>query len=199
MKDYLKITLAALLTAFAVNFFFIHDGLAPGGITGLALVTSSIIGIGVETMSLMISIPMLIIAVWLLGSSFGIKTLYITILTPLFIKVVPKIWITESIVNIHPLFELLISAVLAGILIGSGIAIALNADCATGGTDVIALIIHHLLKGVKVSTLIFILDGLIIISSGLITKNLWISVFSFVSLLVIIQTIKRLTNPSNVN
>lgn len=195
MKDYLKITLSAIVTAIAVKFFFIHNGLAPGGITGLALVLSSFLGISVETMSLMISIPMLIVAVLLLGKNFGIKTLYITVMTPLFMKVVPAYWLTQPLVSISPVLEFLVSGTLAGILIGIGIAIALNADCATGGTDVLALIIQHITKYPKLSNIIFVLDGLIIISSGLVTSNWMISIFSLVSLFVIIQTIKICTNP----
>lgn len=198
MKDYLKITLSAIVTAIAVKFFFIHNGLAPGGITGLALVTSSITNIKVETMSLVISIPMLAIAVFLLGKNFGLKTLYITIMTPLFMKVVPAIWVTKSLVSISPILEYLVSGTIAGILIGIGISIALNAQCATGGTDVLALIIQYFIKNAKLSNIILMLDGLIIISSGIVTSNWMISIFSLVSLLVIIQTIKICTNPRSV-
>ena len=38
IKQYVLITFAAFITAIAVNIFFVHDGLAPGGITGLSLV-----------------------------------------------------------------------------------------------------------------------------------------------------------------
>lgn len=195
MKDYLKITLSAIVTAIAVKFFFIHNGLAPGGITGLALVTSSITGIDVEKMSLIISIPMLLVAVLLLGKSFGIKTLYITIMTPVFMKIIPSYWFTSKLAEINPILELLVSGILAGVLIGTGIAIALKANCATGGTDVLALIIQFFFKGLKLSNIILVLDGLIIIGSGVVTSNWMISIFSLISLLVIIQTIKILTNP----
>ena len=195
IKEYLLITFAAFITAIAVNMFFIHDGLAPGGITGMALVVSSLTKIKVEIMSLVISIPLLILATWKLGKSFGIKTLYITLMTPLFLKIVPQYWLLEGLVKIHPNLELILSGILAGILVGTGIALALKSDCATGGTDVIAILIHQVLKKVEVSNIIFVLDGLIIIASGIIKQNLWISVFSFISLLIIIKTIKTLTNP----
>ncbi len=195
MVDYFKITLSAIVTAIAVKLFFIHNGLAPGGITGLALVTSSFIGISVESMSLAISIPMLIVAVMLLGKSFGAKTLYITILTPLIMKIIPPVWILSSLHSIHPYLELFVSGTLAGILIGVGISIALNANCATGGTDVLALIIKHFLKNIKLSSIILVLDGLIIIGSGIVTSSWMIPLFSLISLVVIVNTIKICTNP----
>lgn len=195
IKEYILITFAAFITAIAVNMFFIHDGLAPGGITGLALVVSNIVNIEVDLMSLVITIPLLLLATYRLGSTFGAKTLYISLMTPFFMRILPQYWLLEGLANINQYLELGISGALAGILIGTGIALALKSDCATGGTDVMALLIHQYLSKVEVSNIIFVLDGLIIVGSGLIKKNLWVSVFSFLSLLVIINTIKILTTP----
>ena len=191
--DYAWITFAAAITAIAVNFFFTSTGLAPGGITGLSLVCSTVIGIPVSTMSLCISIPLLILSTIVLGKSFGIKTLYITLLTPLFMQIIPSLHTTAFLKDIHPILELIIAGTLGGILVGSAIGIALNHACATGGTDVIALLIQHVFKFLKISSILFVLDGFVVIASGVITNNVFISIFSFLSLLVIIQTIAYVT------
>lgn len=193
IKDYVWITIAAALTALAVNFFFSSTGLAPGGITGLSIVCSSIIGIEVSTMSLCISIPLLILSTIVLGKSFGIKTLYITIASPIFMKIFPTIAVTAPLRQIHPILELVAAGALGGILVGAAIGIALNHDCATGGTDVIALLIQHVLKFLKLSIILFLLDGSVVIASGIITNSVFISIFSFLSLMVIIQTINFVT------
>ena len=187
IRDYAWITFAAAITALAVNFFFSSTGLAPGGITGLSIV------IDVSTMSLCISIPLLILSTIVLGKSFGIKTLYITLATPLFMKIIPTIAITQSLADIHPIVELLVAGALGGILVGGAIGIALNHDCATGGTDVIALLIQHVFKFLKLSVILFVLDGSVVVTSGIITNSIFISVFSFLSLLVIIKTISFVT------
>ena len=191
--DYAWITFAAALTAIAVNFFFTSTGLAPGGITGLSLVCSTIINIPVSQMSLCISIPLLILSTIVLGKSFGIKTLYITLVTPLFMQIIPNIHTTVFLRDIHPILELIVAGLLGGLLVGSAIGIALNHACATGGTDVIALLIQHVFKSLKISAILFVLDGFVVIASGVITNNVFISLFSFLSLLVIIQTISYVT------
>lgn len=191
--DYLWITLAAILTAIAVNLFFKSTGLAPGGITGLAIVCASISGIPIEVMSLCISIPLLIIATILLGKSFGIKTLYITFATPFFMSIIPSIHITQTIYEINPILELLICGICGGILVGSAIGIALNHKCATGGTDVIALLIQYVFNHFKLSIILLFLDGSVVIASGVISMNLAISIFSLFSLLIIIKVIGFLT------
>lgn len=193
IKDYFWITVAAAMTALAVNLFFSSTGLAPGGITGLSIVCSSILHIEVSTMSLCISIPLLILSTIVLGKSFGIKTLYITIASPLFMKVIPSVAITAPLQQIHPIVELIVAGALGGLLVGCAIGIALNHDCATGGTDVIALLIQHVFKFLKLSAILFVLDGSVVITSGIITNSIFISVFSFLSLMVIIQTISFVT------
>ena len=82
VKDFLWITLSAIFTAMAVNLCFQSTGLAPGGITGLSIIFSLITHIPVSYMSLAISVPLLILATVLLGKGFGVKTLYITLITP---------------------------------------------------------------------------------------------------------------------
>lgn len=189
IKDYLWIVFASFLTAVAVNGVFIHDGLAPGGLTGLALVVSQVINLEVELINLLISVPILLIATLVLGKAFGIKTLFMVLMTPLIMNVLPKVWLTEGLVVIHPLVELLAGAIIGGLCIGFSIGIALNHGCATGGTDILALLIQKLVPNVKLSNIILILDGIIIILSGFIKQNLFVAIFSFISLYIISKTI----------
>lgn len=108
-------------------------------------------------------------------------------------KILPIVQATRFLYDIYPILELLVAGVLGGLLVGSAIGIALNHACATGGTDVIALLIQHVFKFLKVSVILFFLDGSVVIASGIITQNILISIFSFLSLMVIIQTIRYVT------
>lgn len=194
IKDYAFITLSALLTAFAVNCFFQCTGLAPGGITGLAIIFSLITKIPVSAMTLCISVPLLILATLLLGKSFGIKTLYITLITPICMKLVPMVDLYTSFSSVPQLVIQIIAAVAGGLLVGTAIGIALNHDCATGGTDVIALLIQHFFKFLKLSAILFVLDGSVVIASGFISGDFMIAVLSLFSLFIIINTIKFTTS-----
>lgn len=182
--DIIWITIAAFLPSIAVNFFFIQTGLAPGGITGMALVLSSVTNIDVEIMSLCVSIPLLVLSTIFLGKSFGAKTLYITLTTPLFIGIMPIIPVTDN---------LILAAIVGGVIIGLSVGIAICRNCATGGSDVMAFLIHHFIKVLPIRKLIFIIDGLVIISAGVITKDFKVAIFSLFSLIVIVYTIKFTT------
>ena len=191
--DFAWITLSAVLTAIPVNMMFQHSGLAPGGITGMCIIFSSITHIPVDIMTLCISIPLLVLGALLLGKSFGIKTLYITLMTPLAMRLIPSFAILDFLNSVHPILELFVEAIIGGLLVGTAIGIALNHDCATGGTDLIALLINHFLKMLKVPHIIFCLDATVVVASGLIGGDVMISVFSLFSLYVIMKTISFIT------
>ncbi len=194
MRDYACITVSALLTALAVNCIFQSTGLAPGGITGLAIIFSLITKIPVSYMTLCISIPLLVLGTLLLGKSFGIKTLYITLATPVCMKLVPYVDFSGLLSELPDILVLLLAAVPGGLLVGTAIGIALNHDCATGGTDLIALLIRHFFRFLKLSAILFVLDGSVVIASGVISGNFMIAVFSLLSLFIIIHTIKFVTS-----
>ncbi len=182
--DIIYLTISAFLTALAVRLFFTEYALTPGGITGLAITASTITSISVDLISLCISIPLLIISTLFLGGKFGIKTLYVTIMVPLFLRFIPQIHVTNSIV---------IASILGGLLVGLSIGLAIYRECATGGTDVLAMLIRLLLKKVDLATILFILDMIIVLSSWAISKQFITSVCSAIALFVIMQTIKFTT------
>ncbi|WP_050606504.1 YitT family protein [Clostridium niameyense] len=185
IKDYILITISSILMAIAVNMFFKEHMLAPGGITGLAIISSKFFGFPVEYMTLGISGPLLIMGILFLGKSFGIKTLYITIMGPIFLKLIPQVHITNN---------LFMAALLGGVLVGLAIGIAIVRDCTTGGTDLAAMLINKIIKFIKMPIILFILDGSIVIGSGIISKNYMISIYSLISLFIIINTINLIVN-----
>lgn len=183
-KDYFLITISSLLMAIAVKLFFKEHMLAPGGITGMSIVVNAITGLPVEYVSLGISAPLLIMGMLFLGKSFGIKTLYVTLIAPIFLKAIPQIHITSS---------LLIAGIAGGLLVGSAIGIAILRGCATGGTDLLAMLINKIFTRFKLPTILFVLDGIVVLGSGIISKNYMVSIYSLISLFVIIKTISYTT------
>lgn len=184
LLDYILITFSSLLMALAVMLFFKEHMLAPGGITGMSIVINALTGFPVEFVSLGISVPLLIMSIVFLGKSFGIKTLYITLTAPLFLKIIPQTHVTSN---------LLVAGVIGGLLVGSSIGIAIIRGCATGGTDLLAMMINKAIKKIKMPVILFLLDGIVIIGSGVISKNYMVSLYSLISLLVIIVSISFIT------
>lgn len=182
-KELLILTISALLTAMAVKLFFSEYALTPGGITGFSITLSSILKLPIDIISLCISIPLLIISIFIIGKKFAIKTIFETIMIPICLRIVPTIHIVNNIIG---------AAILGGILVGISIALALYVNATTGGSDTIAILLNKTIKNISVPTLIFIIDILIVLSSYLISYKLATSLYSALSLLVIILVIKFL-------
>ena len=114
-------------------------------------------------------------------------------ITPIFMEIVPVLDIKRICADLPWVAAPLIAAVAGGILVGAAVGIALNHQCATGGTDVIALLIQYVFRFLKVPTILFCLDGSVVVASGIISGNLWIAGFSLLSLFLIMQTIRKIT------
>lgn len=84
--DYVVITIASFVYAVGVTLFLDPNSLAPGGITGVAIILNRLIGLETGTWMMLINIPILLLGVWKFGLRFILSTLYCTVMMSWFIK-----------------------------------------------------------------------------------------------------------------
>ena len=184
--DYLWLTISCFCSALAVNLIFNFTGLAPGGITGMAIILNAISHISVSILNLCISIPLLVLAFIVLGQSFGVKTIFVILFNSVALLLVPKV---DIMIVSNYFVKLLLGAIVGGILVGLAVGIALNHGGATGGTDTIALLVNHFIPKFKIASVLFCIDSVVVILSGIVNKNIWVAIFSMISLLTINRVI----------
>lgn len=80
VMDFIWITIGTLLLTLSLDLFLIPNQIAPGGVSGLAIVLNYIFKWPVGAVTLLINIPLFLISIKVLGSVFGAKTLYSTLL-----------------------------------------------------------------------------------------------------------------------
>lgn len=79
-KLYIGIVLGCLFAAIGLGVFLVPNSIASGGVTGAAMVVNSFIpAIPVGMLSIIMNIPIFILCIIFLGSSFGIKSLFATL------------------------------------------------------------------------------------------------------------------------
>ena len=88
--DYLLLTVGALLTAFAFAAFFVTNDIAPGGVTGIATVLSSVTGLNVGLLSFLINVPLFAIGWRRVGVRFAVRSFISMLLLSLFIDLMPE-------------------------------------------------------------------------------------------------------------
>ena len=162
-KELIIMTLGMLVGAAAVNYFLVPSKIIIGSISGLSIVLAAVfegigISIKVSTVIVIINAILLVLAYVLIGSEFGLKTVYTALilgpLMDLWEKIYPVAnFLTEpgqtSIMN-DPWFDLLCFVLLLSI----SQSILFNINASTGGLDILGKIVNkyfHLYIGTSVS------------------------------------------------
>lgn len=166
IKSILTIIFGAAIYAFGLTYFVVPHHLFEGGATGITLITYYLFNIPISMMNLIINIPLFILA-WKI---FGAKTLYSSLLGTISLS----IWL--AIFEKVPLSfnlegDLVIVALVAGVLLGLGLGIIFNAGGTTGGTDIVARILNKY-TNISVGKLLFALDFLILMLILIIFQDL---------------------------
>ncbi len=158
IKDYIGVTIGVLFMTLSLNMFLTPNDIAPGGINGLAIVLHSGTGWPVGVLTLAFNIPLFVISIFILGTHFGVKTLYATVL----------LGITIDLMSFLPVLthDDLLAGVYGGMLMGVGLGIIFRCNATTGGTDLVAAIIKHYFPHLSMGTMLLILDTIIIVMAG---------------------------------
>lgn len=161
-KNYLYMTTGTLFAAIGINFMAQHH-LAFGGVSGLSIVIEFLTGAPLSVLNLLINIPLFFLGIRFIGKKFLIRSLYSTAMTSLFLDI-------TSIVRSCKI-DLTVSAIFGGILLGIGVGIVAKAGGSTGGTDMLALVLHKI-TNVRLSTYIFCIDsGIILLGTAIFGLN----------------------------
>lgn len=185
-KRYSMLILGCLIVAFAFNLFFLRYNIVCFGISGLSIVFDKY-GVNPSIFIMIANIVLLIIAYFVLGFDSAKNQLVGALIYPVFIEITK--FITDKIDLGNA--EMVVIALLGGVLAGVGYGLIYKSNFSTGGTDVIIEIICKYLK-ISMGTSGLIVNG-IIVAFGKIAFS-WSTVLYaiFVSYLISIFTDKVL-------
>jgi uncharacterized membrane-anchored protein YitT (DUF2179 family) len=139
LKDFVMITIGIFLVAFGLEYFHIPNNIAAGGVSGLAIIINSFLSeIPIGIIILVLNVILFLVAFLTLGGGFGAKTIYASFGLSLIM------WIMETFFNPGIISEdLFINAAVGTFVIGIGMAMVFNYGASTGGTDILAKILHR--------------------------------------------------------
>jgi uncharacterized membrane-anchored protein YitT (DUF2179 family) len=140
--DFLIITGGALVTSAAIFFFMLPSHVAVGSGSALAMVMSEFIPLPVSVLSLCLNIFLLILGFLLIGPSFGAKTVYTSVMIPVFMGVFEQIFPNMQSLTGDPLIDVICYILVVGI----GMAILFLRNASSGGLDIVAKIMNKYLK-----------------------------------------------------
>ncbi len=190
IKDYGIMLVGLILYVLSWNLFLIPAQITGGGISGLAAVIfySTKIPMGITYFA--INVVLIAIALKVLGSNFGVKTVFnMVALTLLF--AVPQDLFPGALIE-----DNFLSAVLGGMMGGVGIGIVFSRGGSTGGTDIIAMMINKY-RNISPGRIILYCDVIIIGSSYFLVHSIDKMVYGFVSMAVVSYTLDSILSGSN--
>lgn len=167
IKSYVIITLGLLCYVLGWCIFLIPNSLVGGGVSGISSIILYAFGVPISVTYFTINVVLLLIALKVLGRSFGVKTVYAIVASTLFFQFVPAFIPQDFIQEIAISNGKLLSAIFGGVMSGLGIGISFSQGGSTGGTDIVALMVakyHNIAPG----RMILYMDLVIIASSLLI-------------------------------
>ena len=153
IKEYIIVALACVVMAFNINYFFVGNKLAEGGVSGLSLIIHYLSNIDVSYLYFALNIPLIILAYIFLGKNFLLKTFFATFVLSVFLKVFASFS--------EPLDDILLAAIFGGAINGIAIGIVFYAGGSTGGMDIVAKIVNKY-TGIPISRILLATDFIVL-------------------------------------
>ena len=141
IKETSILTVAVAIIAAAVYFFLVPSHASVSSISGLGIVLSNFIPLTLSAITMILNVVLLIIGFFTCGREFGVKTVYTSVMLPLFLGVFERIF--SDFGSMRNSQEL---DVLCYILVVSvGLSILFNRNASSGGLDIVAKIMNKYL------------------------------------------------------
>ena len=192
IKDYTIISFGLLLYVLGWQLFLIPAEITGGGVSGISAVVFFATKIPVSLTFLVINVVLVLIAIKILGASFGVKTIYsIAVLTVFFA-------VFQSVLEKPLVDDTFLSAVIGGMTGGIGLGIVFSRGGSTGGTDIFAMIIMKY-RNVSPGKLIMLFDVIIIASSYFVFRSPEKLVYGYVSMWVVSYSLDSFLSGANRN
>ena len=150
IQDMAVITFATFIVAVAVFFFMMPNNLAIASIAGLAVVLQKFIPLSVATISLIFNVGLLIIGFVFVGREFGGKTVYTSVILPIFVGIFEKLFPKYNGLTGDPFLDMICYIFIVSI----GLSLLFNHNASSGGLDIIVKILNkylHIDKGKAMS------------------------------------------------
>ena len=143
--DYIVITIGVILFVMAWQSFLLPNNMIDGGLTGASALLAMVTGISVDIWYFGVNVLLLVLAWFILGQGFGIKTIYAIIVSTALFRLLGDesmswLWSVEG--QVLYVGDGILVPIIGGLLEAVGLALIILRGGSTGGTDILALIVN---------------------------------------------------------
>ncbi|AGX45270.1 YitT family protein [Clostridium saccharobutylicum] len=193
LREYIVITIGIILVALSVEYFFVPNNLAAGGVTGAAIVLNAIIPkLSIGATTFVLNGLLFIVAFMFIDGNFGVKTIYASLGLSLIIWFIEKFLKPVAITN-----DLIIATIFGTLISAVGMAIIFNENASTGGTDILAKILNKFFH-LDIGKSLLVVDFVITFASALVF-GIDIGMYAMLSVILLGITVDRFIEGFNVS
>ena len=160
VEEYVVLTVATLILVVGVYVFKFPNNFSFGGVTGLAVVLGAVLPTSPGNLTFIINMLLLVLGFIFLGRGFGVKTVYVSVLTSVGLSFAERVFPMDAPLTGQPVLELIYAIVLPAF----SAAILFNIGASGGGTDIVAMILKKY-TSVNIGNALLLSDLLITLSA----------------------------------
>ena len=153
--EWLVITVGSALYAAGFQFFLYHNAIPTGGITGLAMILNYLTDLPVGVMTIVMNVPIFLVAWKVIGLRFIIASLGGMALSSVFVDLF-------ALLPVNATTDPMLACLFAGAIKGLGLGLVCSVGATTGGVDIVAKLLRRRYQNIRFGTLILALDLVII-------------------------------------
>ncbi len=163
LQDYMLLTVGGVLMAANLNLFLAPSNIAPGGVSGTAIIVNKFTGWPIGLTMLVLNVPLAVLGFRHLGRfRFLIRTVYVMLLYSLGVDFLAR-WIPSGGIT----DDLLLNALYGGVVGGLGVGLVYRGGGTTAGTGILGRLLQ-MRTGIPVSQIYIVTDGGVILVAGLV-------------------------------
>ncbi len=160
--DYVLVVIGAGMFGLAYQCIYDQVGLVTGGFTGIAIILRTVTGAWIKggiplwLTNAVLNIPVFLIAWIRHGKEFIGKAFWGTVMLSVWLYVLPDVNLSGD--------DYMLSALFGGVIAGAGIGLVLRAGATTGGTDMVAALLHARLRQYSIAQIMQVVDAAVVLA-----------------------------------
>lgn len=182
LVKYALVVLGSALFAAGFQFFLYPNSIIVGGVSGIAMIINFLTGLPVGIMTIVLNIPLFIIAWKHFGGKFIIGSLVGMMLSSLLVDIMATL-------DYSPTGDMLLACLIGGAIKGFGLGIIYYAGATTGGTDIIAKFVRLRFPYINFGTIVLLTDAVIIIAFAMIFDRVEAAMYAVIAMFVVSKVI----------
>ena len=164
------------IMSIGIHCFLVPANIAPGGISGVAILIQYLWGLPIGMMTFVINVPIFVLSWRYLGRKYTLQSFGAVLLSTVILDYIVTPWL--------PMYtgERLIGSLFGGVFMGTGLGLVFLRGFSTGGTDAISFLLQLKFPHLPIGRALMMVDGLVLAISVFVFHNIEAGLFGVVAL-----------------